>query len=123
MVDSTEPVGPAVKLFEKGFYEGISKALKEDGIFVAQTDNPWFHSQLITKVFRDVKEIFPITRLYTANIPTYPSGLWTFTIASKKHDPLEVEESRFHEIETKYYTKELHKAAFALPRFVADLVK
>jgi spermidine synthase len=123
MVDSTEPVGPAVKLFEKGFYEGISKALKEDGIFVAQTDNPWFHSQLITKVFRDVKEIFPITRLYTANIPTYPSGLWTFTIASKKHDPLEVEENRFHEIETRYYTKELHKAVFVLPKFVADLVK
>ncbi|MCL7747587.1 spermidine synthase [Halalkalibacter alkaliphilus] len=123
MVDSTEPVGPAVKLFEKGFYEGISKALKEDGIFVAQTDNPWFHSELITKVFRDVKEIFPITRLYTANIPTYPSGLWTFTIASKKYDPLEVEDSRFHDIETKYYTKDLHKAAFALPKFVGDLVK
>ena len=42
MVDSTEPVGPAAKLFEKGFYEGIAKALKEDGVFVAQTDNPWF---------------------------------------------------------------------------------
>ena len=123
MVDSTEPVGPAVKLFEKGFYEGIAKALKEDGIFVAQTDNPWFHSQLITQVYNDVKEIFPITRLYTANIPTYPSGLWTFTIGSKKHDPLAVEESRFHEIETKYYTKELHTAAFALPKFVGDLVK
>ncbi|OLS38772.1 spermidine synthase [Alkalihalophilus pseudofirmus] len=123
MVDSTEPVGPAVKLFEKGFYEGISRALKEDGIFVAQTDNPWFHKDLITQVQRDVREIFPITRLYTANIPTYPSGLWTFTIGSKKHDPLEVADERFHEIETKYYTKELHKASFALPKFVSDLVK
>lgn len=36
------PLNAAVKLFEKGFYEGISKALKEDGVFVAQTDNPWF---------------------------------------------------------------------------------
>ncbi|PFC70008.1 spermidine synthase [Bacillus cereus] len=123
MVDSTEPVGPAVNLFTKGFYAGISKALKEDGIFVAQTDNPWFTPELITTVFKDVKEIFPITRLYTANIPTYPSGLWTFTIGSKKHDPLEVSEDRFHEIETKYYTKELHNAAFALPKFVGDLIK
>ncbi|ERN51793.1 polyamine aminopropyltransferase [Alkalihalophilus marmarensis] len=123
MVDSTEPVGPAVKLFEKGFYEGISRALKEDGIFVAQTDNPWFHKDLITQVQRDVREIFPITRLYTANIPTYPSGLWTFTIGSKKHDPLEVADERFHEIETNYYTKDLHKASFALPKFVSDLVK
>ncbi|GAE31268.1 spermidine synthase [Halalkalibacter hemicellulosilyticus] len=122
MVDSTEPVGPAVKLFEKGFYEGISRALKEDGIFVAQTDNPWFHGELISQVYRDVQEIFPITNLYTANIPTYPSGLWTFTIGSKKYDPLQVEDSRFHQIETNYYTKDLHRAAFALPRFVAKLI-
>lgn len=123
MVDSTEPVGPAVNLFTKGFYAGISKALKEDGIFVAQTDNPWFTPELITQVQRDVREIFPITRLYIANIPTYPSGMWTFTIGSKKHDPLEVQENRFFDIETKYYTKELHKAAFVLPKFVADLTK
>jgi spermidine synthase len=123
MVDSTEPVGPAVKLFEKGFYEGISRALKKDGIFVAQTDNPWFKADLIRQVFSDVSEIFPITRLYTANIPTYPSGLWTFTLGSKKYDPLQVKEERFHDIETKYYTKELHAAAFALPKFVKDLTK
>ncbi|OZM56734.1 spermidine synthase [Lottiidibacillus patelloidae] len=123
MVDSTEPVGPAVNLFTKGFYAGISKALKDDGIFVAQTDNPWFKAELIQTVFKDVSEIFPITRLYTAHIPTYPSGLWTFTIGSKKHDPLAISEERFHEIDTKYYTKELHNAAFALPKFVADLTK
>lgn len=123
MVDSTEPVGPAAKLFEKGFYEGIAKALKDDGLFIAQTDNPWFKADLIRQVFGDVNEIFPVTRLYTANVPTYPSGLWTFTIGSKKHDPLEVSDDRFHEIDTKYYTKELHKAAFVLPKFVADIIK
>ncbi|MBE3569208.1 MAG: spermidine synthase [Bacillales bacterium] len=123
MVDSTEPVGPAVNLFTKGFYAGISKALKEDGIFVAQTDNPWFKADLIRKVQKDVKEIFPITRLYLANIPTYPSGLWSFTIGSKKYDPLAVPDEQFLDIETKYYTKEIHKAAFVLPKFVQDLTK
>lgn len=123
MVDSTEPVGPAVNLFTKGFYAGISKALKEDGIFVAQTDNPWFKADLIRTVYKDVKEIFPITKLYNANIPTYPSGLWTFTIGSKIYDPLNVSDERFHEIETKYYTKELHKACFVLPKFVKDLTE
>ncbi|MCR6112392.1 spermidine synthase [Bacillus sp. A301a_S52] len=123
MVDSTEPVGPAVNLFTKGFYEGIAKALKEDGLFVAQTDNPWFHQDLIRNAYRDVSETFPVTRLYTANIPTYPSGLWTFTLGSKKHDPLHVAEDRFHDIDTKYYTKDIHKAAFVLPKFVADLTK
>ncbi|MBR2759369.1 MAG: spermidine synthase, partial [Exiguobacterium sp.] len=123
MVDSTEPVGPAANLFTKGFYAGISKALKEDGIFVAQTDNPWFTPELIQTVQRDVKEIFPITKLYTANVPTYPSGMWTFTIGSKKYDPEQVSAERFHDIETKYYTPKLHNAAFVLPKFVEDLTK
>jgi spermidine synthase len=122
MVDSTEPVGPAAPLFERGFYQGIFEALKEDGIFVAQTDNPWFKADLIRKVNRDVREIFPITRVYTANIPTYPSGMWTFTMGSKKYDPLEVTEQSIVELETKYYSPRLHKAAFALPRFVEQLI-
>ncbi|MFC4558114.1 polyamine aminopropyltransferase [Virgibacillus kekensis] len=122
MVDSTEPVGPAVNLFSQGFYAGIYKALKDDGIFVAQTDNPWFKADLIHQVYHDVSDIFPITNVYTANIPTYPSGLWTFTMGSKIHHPLKVKDERFTEIETKYYTPEIHTAAFALPRFVKDLL-
>lgn len=123
MVDSTEPVGPAANLFTRGFYQGIYEALKEDGIFVAQTDNPWFKADLIQSVNKDVKEVFPIVRVYGANIPTYPSGLWTFTMGSKKYDPLEVDESAIPDIDTKYYTPRLHKAAFVLPKFVEDLIK
>ncbi|CAM4484723.1 polyamine aminopropyltransferase [Paenibacillus phoenicis] len=123
MVDSTEPVGPAAPLFERGFYQGIYEALKDDGIFVAQTDNPWFKADLIQKVNKDVKEIFPIVRVYGANIPTYPSGLWTFTMGSKVYDPLQVDETKIPELDTKYYTPRLHKAAFVLPKFIEDLVK
>jgi spermidine synthase len=123
MVDSTEPVGPAVQLFTRGFYQGIYDALKEDGMFVAQTDNPWFKSDLIRSVSRDVKAVFPIVRTYWANVPTYPSGLWTFTLGSKKYDPLDVDDSQIPEIDTKYYSPRLHKAAFVLPKFVEDLVK
>lgn len=123
MVDSTEPVGPAAPLFERGFYQGIFEALKEDGIFVAQTDNPWFKADLIQKVNRDVREIFPITRVYAANIPTYPSGLWTFTMGSKQYDPLTVDEQAIPDLDTKYYTPALHKAAFVLPRFVEQLCR
>jgi spermidine synthase len=123
MVDSTEPVGPAVQLFERGFYAAIYAALKADGIFVAQTDNPWFKADLIRQVQKDVSEIFPITRMYWANIPTYPSGLWTFTMGSKTHDPLQVNDEQIPELDTKYYSPRLHKAAFVLPRFVEQLCR
>ncbi|WP_124728794.1 polyamine aminopropyltransferase [Staphylospora marina] len=122
IVDSTEPIGPAVGLFQKPFYEGISEALKEDGIMVAQTDTPWFKPDLIRQVFRDISSTFPIARTYTANIPTYPSGLWSFTLGSKKYDPLEVNEDNLKRFDTRYYRPELHKAVFRLPAFVEALV-
>lgn len=123
MVDSTDPVGPAVGLFAIDFYKYIYEALKDDGIFVAQTESPFFHKDLIRKVFKDVESIFPIARLYTCAIPTYPSGYWSFTMGSKKYDPLEIGIDKIPSINTKYYCPQIHRAAFALPKFVAEIIK
>lgn len=122
IVDSTEPVGPAVGLFQKPFYEGIYEALKDDGIMVAQTESPWFNRDLIRQVYRDISNTFPVARLYTASIPTYPSGLWSFTIGSKKYDPLHVNEAELSRFDTRYYRPEMHKALFELPAFVQELL-
>lgn len=122
LVDSTEPVGPAVGLFQKPFYEGIFEALKEDGIMVAQTESPWFNQDLIRQVFRDIRDTFLIARLYTASIPTYPSGLWSFTIGSKKYDPMKVDPSSLKKFDTRYYRPEIHHSLFKLPQFVLDLI-
>lgn len=123
MVDSTDPVGPAVGLFEKGFYQGIFDALKDDGIFVAQTESPFLNEELISRVVPDIRKIFPTTKLYLAHIPTYPSGMWSFTMGSKKHDPEAVDFNSIPDTNTRYYTPEVHKAAFALPVFVQNLIK
>lgn len=122
-VDSTDPVGPAVGLFALDFYKNIFNALKEDGIFVAQTESPFYNDNLIRRVFKDIKSVFPITRLYLCSIPTYPSGLWSFTLGSKKYDPLKVDTEKIPELDTKYYTPAIHKSVFALPKFVEELVK
>lgn len=122
MVDSTEPVGPAVGLFQIDFYRSIYNALKDDGILVAQTESPFFNRDLIRKVFKDIKSLFPVTRLYTCAIPTYPSGYWSFTMGSKKYDPLETDVSAIPDIGTRYYCADVHRAAFALPVFVKQLI-
>lgn len=123
IVDSTDPVGPAVGLFAKDFYASVHRALKEDGIFVAQTESPFYNKDLIARVFKDISSIFPITKLYMAHVPTYPGGCWTFTMGSKKYDPEQVDTSRLKKFETRYYTPELHKACFVLPKFVRELIK
>lgn len=123
IVDSPDPIGPAEGLFSASFYEDISEALKEDGIFVAQTESPFLNRDLILRLYRDISGIFPITRLFLANVPTYPGGLWSFTMGSKKHDPLEVDEKRLPDMKTKYYSPAIHKTCFVLPPFVQELLK
>ncbi|KJS81022.1 MAG: spermidine synthase [Peptococcaceae bacterium BICA1-8] len=121
-VDSTDPIGPAVGLFAKDFYQGIYEALKDDGLFVAQTESPWVNEDLIKRVYGDISDIFPITRLYLASIPTYPTGLWSFTMGSKKYDPIKVEKASIPNTNTKYYTPDIHLSAFNLPTFVQNIL-
>lgn len=44
-------------------------------------------------------------------------------MGSKIYDPTQVPAERFTDIDTKYYTDELHAASFVLPKFVKDLTE
>jgi spermidine synthase len=120
MVDSTEPVGPAVQLFSLEFYQQCFEALKEDGMLVVQSESPFFNADVIKQAFGGIKQVFPITKLYLASIPTYPSGLWSFTVGSKKHDPEKPVNKNGYDL--KYYNEGVHQAAFKLPSFVSNII-
>ncbi|HZK43692.1 MAG TPA: polyamine aminopropyltransferase [Syntrophomonadaceae bacterium] len=120
IVDSTEPVGPAIELFSKGFYQNVYDCLHEDGILVVQSESPFFNKDVIQMAYGSIATIFPITKLYLANIPTYPSGLWSFTIGSKKYDPEQINSKL--DLDFKYYSQEIHQAAFKLPPFVKQII-
>lgn len=123
LIDSTEPVGSAVGLFSPEFYTDVRKALREDGIMVAQTESPFFNQDLIRRTQAGIRAAFPVTRLYLAHVPTYPSGLWSFTLGSLRHDPLGVDPAAIKAMPTKYYNRDVHFAAFQLPSFVRELVE
>ncbi|MGI6359238.1 MAG: polyamine aminopropyltransferase [Bacillota bacterium] len=122
IVDSTDPIGPAVGLFAQEFYKNLHAALKEDGMFVAQTESPWVDRDLIPGLHEGLRQVFPIVRLYLASIPTYQSGLFSFTVCSKQYDPT-VPLPDKPAMETKYYSPAIHQAAFVLPPFVAKLIR
>ena len=124
IVDCSDPIGPGEGLFTHAFYQNVHKALKPDGLFVQQTESPFFHQDLIKRLKADIASLFPITRLYLANIPLYPSGLHCFTIGSKQYDPSQADLNRIPEnLGTRYYNREMQKSCFALPNFVQDLLK
>ena len=91
----------------KNFYKDIYECLTDEGIFAAQTETPFYLPEVVQKVFKDVKDVFQITKLFMAAIPTYPGGYWSFTIGSKVHDPENVNIEKIPDFSTKYYTPEL----------------
>lgn len=118
LVDSTDPIGPAVGLFGESFYRSVRRALGEGGLFAAQTESPWFNQELLERIHHTLREIFPVSRLYWAAVPTYPGGFWTFSVGSLGPDLDTFDEARAAALDTKYYSPEMHRAALALPPFV-----
>lgn len=128
IVDSTDPFGPGEDLFTKEFYGNCFKALKEDGIMVNQHESPFYDkdAEAMRRAHARVVKSFPISRVYQAHIPTYPSGHWLFGFASKKYHAIrDLNATRWRQfgIKTKYYNTNLHKGAFYLPNYVEDLLK
>ena len=126
--DSTDPLGHTAGLFTKEFYGSCFKALKEDGILVYQHGSPFYDEdeEACRAMHRKAFRSFPICRVYQAHIPTSTSGYWLFGFASKKYHPvkdLNAARWKARNIETWYYTTNLHTGAFMLPKYVEDLLE
>ena len=122
IIDSSDPVGPAVQLYSKGFYENVFKVLASDGMMVAQSESPIFYQDIFVSVFESLSTIFAQTYVYLATVPTYVSGPWSFTIGSKKYSPLKIIDDRETINGLKYYNAGIHKGAFNLPQYVKELL-
>ena len=126
--DSTDPFGYTEGLFTNEFYGSCYKALRKDGIMVYQHGSPFYSEDEMAcrSMHRKAYRSFPISRVYQAHIPTCASGYWLFGFASKKYHPVtdfKPEKWNRLEIDTKYYTTNLHMGAFMLPRYVEALLE
>ena len=128
IVDSTDPIGPAVQLFEAAFYQDVARSLADDGLMAAQSSSPLFMAEELQRQATNMKAAFPIVRTYLGCVPTYPGALWSYTIGSKRYDPMAVTPEAIAArlsaggMRPRYYSPDAHRAAFALPGFVADIL-
>ncbi|CAB1130236.1 spermidine synthase; polyamine metabolism [Candidatus Hydrogenisulfobacillus filiaventi] len=122
LVDSTDPVGPAEGLFTPAFYASLAAALGPDGIATVQSESPFLQADLIRRIHTGMRASFAGVYLYLANVPTYPSGLWSFTLGSKGPDPGAARPGPAG-MATRYWSPEVQAAAFRLPVFVQELVR
>ncbi|HPF17752.1 MAG TPA: spermidine synthase, partial [Thermotogota bacterium] len=91
---------------------------------VAHTENPVYDTNWLEMAYSRIDEAFEKTRLFTGFSPQYPSGFWTYTIATKGTDPLiRVREDKEVEKELQYYSPQIHSSCFTLPVFLNDIIK
>ncbi|MCC0685875.1 polyamine aminopropyltransferase [Clostridioides sp. ZZV14-6345] len=127
IVDSTDPIGPGEGLFSTNFYRDCYRVLTDDGILVNQSESPYFNfnAREMKRANKKLKEIFPISEVYQAHIPTYPSGHWLFGFASKKFNPIKNQDKDGWEklnLKTKYYNSNIHLGSFMLPQYVKEML-
>ncbi|RME32398.1 MAG: polyamine aminopropyltransferase [Gammaproteobacteria bacterium] len=123
ILDTTDPVGQARRLFGEPFYRDVHRALGEGGIMVAQSESALLDVALLEELHRNMKAAgFTDVRTIQFPQPTYPTGWWTATLARKgaRIEGFREEAVRNRPFRTRYYNQETHRAAFALPEFLRE---
>lgn len=129
IVDSTDPQGPGAVLFSEEFYAGVKRCLKPGGVLVTQNGVPFFQREELTSSIARFRKLWKDGFCYVAAIPTYIGGHMTMGWASDdktlRQTSVKTIAQRYSlagRFSTKYWTPEVHVAAFALPRFIAECV-
>jgi spermidine synthase len=123
IIDSTDPVGVAEGLFGRKFYADCIRALGADGVLVQQSESPLLHLDLITAMHAALREVgFMQTQLISFPQPIYPSGWWSGSLAAKSAAPLRPRLGSVNvgQLQTKYYSANMHRAAVTTPPFIAQ---
>jgi len=123
IVDSSDPVGPAVALYSKDFYNNVYCILNDTGMINVQSESPIFFPDAFKNAQINLRAIFPIVGVYMASIATYVSGPWTFTIGSKKYNPEKIGDDSEYVHGLKYYSDNIHVASFCMPQFIKNMIE
>ncbi|MFQ5953749.1 MAG: polyamine aminopropyltransferase [Kiloniellales bacterium] len=128
IVDSTDPVGPGAALFEAPFYAGCKRCLRPGGVLAAQTGVPFLQPEELTATMRHLQALFADVTAFLAPVPSYVGGFMAFAWASDDPGKRGIDAATLNsrvadaKVETRYYTADIHQAAFVLPGYIRALM-
>lgn len=123
ILDTTDPIDQAARLFGEPFYRDCHRVLTDGGILVAQSESPLIDMELLNEIRIGMRSA-GFSHVQTLPFPqsTYPSGWWSATMAGKGVDISNFREAaaRQKSFPTRYYNVDIHRAALALPEFMRE---
>jgi len=130
IVDSTDPQGPGAVLFTFDFYAACKRCMAERAVMVTQNGVPFLQPDELVSSVGHFARLFVDAGCYIAAIPTYVGGHmamgWATDDVSSRRATVQTIAQRHQaagRFATNYWTPEVHQAAFALPRFIAEAVE
>jgi spermidine synthase len=129
LVDSTDPAGPGSVLFTETFYADCRRLLTKGGILAAQNGVPFLQGQEVATSWSRLRPNFADVGFFFAAVPTYIGGVMALTWASDdpalRRQPVDIIAARIKAaaLPMRYYTAEVHVAAFAVPAYVGELMR
>jgi spermidine synthase len=127
IVDSTDPIGVGEVLFTDEFYANAARATAPGGLIVNQCGVPFMQADELRDTSARRARFFPHVGAYVAAVPTYVGGFMTLGFAAKAAGldagPIATLRGRAAAAgilgTTRYWTPEVHWAAFQLPPYIA----
>lgn len=120
LCDLPDPLGQAARLFSADFYRRCAEALADDGMLCAQTESLFWHPETVRSCRAAMAGCFEQVAVAWSVVPTYPGAWWTFTVGSKRLDPLVAR--RDPGVPTRLYRPEWHAWLFVPPPVLDGLV-
>jgi len=127
IVDSTDPIGVGEVLFTDEFYMNAARILSAGGLIVNQCGVPFMQADELRDTGLRRRKFFGHVGAYVAAVPTYVGGFMTLGFAAKQAGldavPVATIRQRAEAAGVlgtgRYWTPEVHHAAFQLPPYIA----
>lgn len=129
LVDSTDPIGPGARLFGQEFYRSVQRCLRPRGILAVQSGVPFLQRVEFSTTMVDLASVFKFSGCYLLASPSYIGGHfalgWGSDSVRMDNLPPDVLEERVARggLQLRYYTAAIHRAAFVLPPYIAEMAR
>ncbi|MCL2644016.1 MAG: polyamine aminopropyltransferase [Betaproteobacteria bacterium] len=128
VLDLTDPFGPARALYTAEFYASCKRVLNPGGAVSLHLGSPIHRPRTMNRIIKSLQCAFSIVRPYLVTVPLYGT-CWAMACASDTLDPVLLGEAAVDVriaarglSHLQFYNGAIHRAVFALPNFVRDLL-
>jgi len=128
LADVPDPAGSELSHLTPDFFRSARGCLAPGGVLIARLGAPFLQPLAFSLAIKRLSAVFPKVASYLVPVPSALGGPlaigWASNFLRRDEPACDVLAARFSDafISTHYYTPQVHRAAFAMPQFLKNVV-